>query len=83
MTIDDPKVRKLYPKNARLNADTVLDRSINEFEDVLVIGYTKDGHFEMRASENVNPMNGLWLLESARRYLFDAVEGVSSVQVDD
>lgn len=75
MTTDDPKVKKLHPKHAKLNADTVLDLAIGDYEDVLVVGYTKDGYFEMRASDKVNPPNALWLLQSAQRYLFEAVEG--------
>lgn len=45
-------VVKLYPRNAALNPDLVLEQAAGVYEEVLVIGYNKDGELDVRASLN-------------------------------
>ena len=59
-------VVKIYPGNAAKNADNVIEQSIGEFESILMIGYDKEGHLDVRASTNIDRANLLWLVEQAK-----------------
>jgi len=48
--LKDPKVTKLYPKDAAKNPDFVLEQCIGVFEHVVVLGYTHDGALECRSN---------------------------------
>ena len=45
------------------NPDTVLEKAIGQLESVLVIGYDKNGHLDVRASMNIQHKDILWLIE--------------------
>ena len=45
------------------NPDTVLEKAIGQLESVLVIGYDKNGHIDVRASMNLQHKDILWLIE--------------------
>lgn len=45
-------VVKFYPLDAAKNPDNVLEQSIGEFKNVLVIGYDGEGMMNVRASTN-------------------------------
>lgn len=49
MTAD---IVKFYPANAAANPDAVLEQSAGVYDEVLVIGYDKDGALDVRASLN-------------------------------
>lgn len=54
---------KLYCKNAANNPDNVLEQAIGVYDQVLVLGYDKDGELDARASLNIDAANILWLIE--------------------
>ena len=45
------------------NPDTVLEKALGQLESVLVIGYDKNGHLDVRASTNLQHKDILWLIE--------------------
>lgn len=57
-------VEKFYPKNAAENPDNVLEQAIGDFDEVLVIGWGKDGLIDARATTNFKDGGEvLWLIE--------------------
>jgi hypothetical protein len=57
-------VVKFYAKDAAKDADTVIEQSIGNFSEVLVIGWDKDGFLDARATLGL--LDGgdlLWLME--------------------
>lgn len=43
---------KFYPKDAAKNPDNVLEQAVGIYDQVLVIGYNKDGGLDARSSLN-------------------------------
>jgi hypothetical protein len=43
---------KFYPKDAAKNPDNVLEQAVGIYDQVLVIGYNKDGGLDVRSSLN-------------------------------
>ena len=57
-------VEKFYPANAANSADNVLEQAIGEMDQVLIIGYDKDGDFDARATTGLaDGGDVLWLIE--------------------
>jgi hypothetical protein len=57
------KVTKLYPKNAADNPDNVLELGVGQFVDVLLLGFDKNGDFDVRSSSGLKHPDLVWLLE--------------------
>lgn len=58
-------VEKLYPANAADNPDNVLEQAMGQLQDVLIVGYDRDGDFCARCSSGlVDGGNLLWLIKS-------------------
>ena len=49
-------------KNAAINPDVVLDKAKGEYESLCIIGWSKDGIIDFRASLNLNHAQLNWLL---------------------
>ena len=61
---EEPKVVKFYPKDAAKNADNVLEQAVGRYDEVLVIGWNKDGDFDARATLGLKDgAECLWLIE--------------------
>lgn len=43
-------IKKFYPKDAGKNPDFVLEQAVGVYEDLVIIGYTKDGGLEVRSN---------------------------------
>lgn len=57
-------VEKFYPADAAKNPDAVLEQAIGEFDQVLVLGWDKNGNFDGRASLGLKDGGEvLWLIE--------------------
>lgn len=56
-----------------LEADQLLREAIGELDDVVIIGYTKDGE-EYYASSVADGANALWLLQRSIHGLMDVVD---------
>ena len=54
-------------------ADDVLNGALGELSEVLVVGHTKDGNFYIASSTADGP-SILWLIENAKRSLFENIE---------
>ena len=58
-------VVKFYPANAAADPDNVLEQSLGEFSEVLVIGWDKEGNFDARATLGLKDGGDvLWLIEA-------------------
>ncbi len=57
-------VVKFYPKDAAKDADSVLEQSLGNFAEVLVIGWDKEGFLDARATLGLKDGGDmLWLIE--------------------
>jgi hypothetical protein len=67
---EEPKVVKFYPKDAAKNADAVLEQALGRYDQVLVIGWDKEGLFDARATTGLKDgAECLWLVESFKHKL--------------
>lgn len=58
------EVVKFYPADAAKSADNVLEQSIGNFSEVLVIGWDKNGGFDAHATLGLKDgADCLWLVE--------------------
>ena len=54
---------KFYSKDAAKNPDYVLKQAIGQYQDVLILGWTKEGELDARASLELKHSDILWLIE--------------------
>ena len=65
-------VVKFYPKDAAKDADSVLEQSLGNFSEVLIIGWDKDGFMDARATLGLKDGGDiLWLVESFKTKLMN------------
>ncbi|VDS08878.1 hypothetical protein PARHAE_02063 [Paracoccus haematequi] len=58
------EVVKFYPQNAADSPDNVLEQAIGVYDQVLILGWDKDGNFDGRASPALKDRSDvLWLVE--------------------
>lgn len=57
-------VEKFYPKDAAKNPDAVLEQAIGEYENVMVLGWNKDGEMDIRSDTGLSKKDILFLLEA-------------------
>lgn len=56
---------KFYPKDAAKDADNVLEQAVGVYDEVLIIGWDKDGQFNARATLGLKDGGDcLWLVET-------------------
>lgn len=58
-----------YIGDSGKNPDNILRQSIEEYEQVLVLGWDKEGMFNPKASTNLNAQELLWLIEQFKTNL--------------
>jgi len=56
-------VVKFFPKDAAKDPDAVLEQAIGQYDNVVIIGWDKEGMLDPRASLGLNSANVLWLIE--------------------
>ena len=57
-------VTKFYSADAAKDPDAVLEQAIGEYDQVLIIGWAKDGSFDARATLGLKDGGDiLWLIE--------------------
>lgn len=60
-------VTKFYPKDAAKNPDAVLEQAMGEFEGLIILGWSKDGTMDARATLGLKDGGDvLWLLEKLK-----------------
>ena len=62
-------VIKLYPKDAAMNPDNVLEQAIGKYEKVFILGWNKDGLMDARVTLNLAQMELNWLLDQFKMRL--------------
>lgn len=63
-------VVKFYPADAAKDPDNVLEQSVGQLQDVLILGYDKDGSLYAASSDGLADGGALlWLLETFRQKL--------------
>ncbi len=66
------EVVKFYPADASKHADNVLEQAVGVYDQVLVIGYDKDGQFDARATMGLKDGGDiLWLVETFKHKLMN------------
>lgn len=56
---------KFYPKDAAKDADYVLEQALGVYDEVMIIGWDKDGQFDARATLGLKDGGDcLWLVET-------------------
>lgn len=72
---------KFYPKDAAKDADNVLEQASGVYQDLLIIGWDKDGNFHARATLGMKDGGDcLWLVEVFKLKLLNGdfiAEGVA------
>ena len=53
-------IRELVPA---YNSDTVLKEALGSYENCLILGWNKEGEFEVRGSMGITSKDYLWLVE--------------------
>jgi len=66
---------KLYPHNAALDPDVVLEQAAGVYDEVLVIGYNKDGALDVRASLNFDMKSIFFALEAFKHQVLSGEFG--------
>lgn len=63
-------VERFFPANAADDPDNVLLQAIGEYQDVLIIGWDKDGELDVRSSTYfADSGNVLWAVEAFKHSL--------------
>lgn len=65
------KVIKLYTKDSAKNPDAVLEQAVGSYDEVLILGWNKDGTFDPRATVDMTNRELLWLIELFKKKLLD------------
>lgn len=68
-------VVKFYPHNAAHDPDVVLEQSAGVYDEVLVIGYDKDGMLDVRASLNFDMKSIFFALEAFKHQVLSGEFG--------
>jgi hypothetical protein len=78
------EIKKFYPKDAAKSADNVLEQALGVFDDVLLIGWNKDGNMEARATLGLKVGGDcLWLIEKFKHNLLSGQYLPPEMQEDD
>ena len=64
-------VVKLRARDAARDPDNVLEDAMGVYTGVFIMGWNKDGEFEVRATSNLKGKDMLWLLEVFKKGLID------------
>lgn len=67
--MNDDKIVKFYKKNAAENADIVLELAIGAYDDVLILGWNKEGVLDARANLKMTQREILWVIETFKMKL--------------
>lgn len=62
---------KLYCKGAAKDPDAVLEQAIGAYDNVLILGWNKDGDLDPRATTAMRSRDLLWLMEKFRNKLIN------------
>jgi hypothetical protein len=57
------KIVKFYKKNAAESADSVLEQAIGIYDEVVILGWDKNGNIDARANLKMKSRDVLWLIE--------------------
>ena len=68
-------VVNFYPKGAAKNPDNVLEQAAGVYDEVLVIGYNKDGALDVRASLSFDMKSIFFALEAFKHQVLSGQYG--------
>jgi len=54
---------KFYPTDAAKNPDFVLEQALDNYTDVLIIGYNKDDEIDVRGNLTLTKAELVWLMK--------------------
>lgn len=67
------EIVKFHPANAADSADNVLEQSIGQFCDVLILGVDAEGHMDVRSTSGLSDPDVLFLMEKFKHILLSGV----------
>jgi hypothetical protein len=73
------EVHKFYPADAAKNPDNVLEQAVGVYDQVLIIGYDKDGILDVRASTNFQMREMFFAIEA---FKFKVLNGDYDMLID-
>lgn len=62
---------KMYPPGSAERPDAVLEQSIGNYDQVLIIGYDSAGQMDVRSSTNISCRDILWLIETFKQKMIN------------
>jgi hypothetical protein len=65
------EVVKFYPRNAAESADNVLEQAMGVYEDVLVLGWDKEGNMDCRSTTTLTQAQVLWIITKFQHKLLN------------
>lgn len=69
---EENKVVKFYPADAAKLSDNVLEQAIGQFDELLILGWGKDGFLDARATLGLRDGGDmLWLIEAFKTKLMN------------
>jgi hypothetical protein len=75
------QVVKFYPANAADDIDNVLEQSIGEFNQAVIIGWDKNGYLDVRSDTNLSGSDVLWLIEVFKQKLLNGDYSVGEDEI--
>ncbi len=67
------EVVKFYPAEAAKSPDAVLEQSVGQYSEVIVVGFDADGNVDLRASLGLDERDVIWLFELAKAQMLMGV----------
>ncbi|RLC00789.1 MAG: hypothetical protein DRH90_17650 [Deltaproteobacteria bacterium] len=62
-------VTQFISRNAASDPDFVLDKCKGAYQDVLIIGWDKEGRLDVRSNMGMTPRDALWMVEQFKQKL--------------
>lgn len=67
-------VVKMYPSTYSDNPDNVLHEAVGNYEDVLILGWDKEGKLDVRATKGLSSAQEIvWMIESFKHRVLDEI----------
>lgn len=51
------------PKDAAKDPNHVLEAAKGEYDELMILGFNKEGHFDVRGNIGLTPERGMWLCQ--------------------
>ena len=70
-TNNENNIVKFYKKGAAIDADAVLEQAVGNYNEIVILGWDKDGYLDLRVTSGTTIPGLLWLLELTKAKLIN------------